>query len=75
MNKYIIYILIFLIFLFFLTIVEGLYIFLFFNENNLDFIENDYCQKNNDNLSIIEKYACDNKYKKSKFIWIRWMCL
>ena len=70
MNKYIIYILIFLIFLYFLTIVEGLYIFLFFNENNLDFIENDYCQKNNDNLSIIEKYACDNKYKKSKFIWI-----
>ncbi len=31
---------------------------------------NDYCQNNLSNLSEIEKYSCNNSYKKSNFIWL-----
>ena len=70
MNKFDIYLIVVIVFLIFLLIVENRYIFLNFEEYNLDFIINDYCQKYFENLTTIEKYSCDNKYKKSKFIWI-----
>ena len=31
---------------------------------------NDYCQKNLSYLSEIEKYSCNNSYKKTNFIWL-----
>ena len=50
--------------------------FIFFTSHSLfkgyefDFLLNDYCQKNFNIMNDLEKLACDNKYKKSKFIWL-----
>ena len=58
--------LIFVFFQFYLTIYNhDLY-----KRYNLNYKENTYCQKNYERMSEIEKLACKNKYKKSKFIWL-----
>ncbi len=49
-------------------------LFLFFRPDkiynyNFDYILNNYCQNFSSTMTELEKYACDNKYKKSKFIW------
>ena len=38
---------------------------------NFNLISNDYCQKYNSTMNNLEKLACDNIYKKDKFIWVQ----
>ena len=70
MNKFVIYLIAVIVFVLLLLIIEYNYIYLNFEEYNLNYIENDYCKKYFEDLTTIEKLSCDNKYKKSKFIWI-----
>ena len=70
MNKFDIYLIVVIVFVLLLLIIEYNYLYLNFEEYNLNYIENDYCKKYFEDLTTIEKLSCDNKYKKSKFIWI-----
>ena len=38
---------------------------------DLNMISNDYCQKYNVSMNELEKYACDNEFKKSKIIYLQ----
>ena len=71
---FIIYNYIFVIFILLFCILHLFFIFFtshsLFKGYEFDFLLNDYCQKNFNIMNDLEKLACDNKYKKSKFIWL-----
>ena len=63
-----------LFFFIFLILYFNYQLNLFFRPDQLydyefDYILNDYCQNFSSTMTELEKYACNNKYKKSKFIW------
>ena len=66
-NIFVIFILLFSILYFFLIYLSCHF---FFKGYEFDFLLNDYCQKNFNLMNDLEKLSCDNKYKKSKFIWL-----